>query len=116
MQWVFDTRALAVGTAQEVVKRGGDSWFFITDYAFGHRWKRMPCDRDQERRQGARRGAAAVCDARFIVLHPAAQASKVKITALLADRRNEIKTAAEFGVFAGGQQMAALLVLITDVH
>ena len=31
MQWVFDTRALAVGTAQEVVKRGGDSWFFITD-------------------------------------------------------------------------------------
>ena len=25
MQWVFDTHALAVGTAQEVVKRGGDS-------------------------------------------------------------------------------------------
>src|SRR3954469_1907911 len=37
IQWVFDTHALAVGTAQEVVKRGGDSWFFITDdYAFGH--------------------------------------------------------------------------------
>src|SRR3978361_257618 len=37
MQWVFDTHALAVGTAQEVVKRGGDSWLFITDdYAFGH--------------------------------------------------------------------------------
>jgi Periplasmic binding protein len=38
---VFDTRALAVGTAQEVVKRGGDSWFFITDdYAFGHSLER----------------------------------------------------------------------------
>src|ERR1700751_6071676 len=37
IQWVFDTHALAVGTAQAVVKRGGDSWFFITDdYAFGH--------------------------------------------------------------------------------
>src|SRR5580700_1250542 len=37
MQWVFDTRALAVGTAQEVVKRGGSSWFFLTaDYAFGY--------------------------------------------------------------------------------
>src|ERR1700745_3118315 len=37
MQWVFDTRALAAGTAQEVVKHGGDSWFFLTaDYAFGH--------------------------------------------------------------------------------
>src|SRR4029077_9055779 len=37
MQWVFDTHALAVGTAQEVVKRGGDTWFFLTaDYAFGY--------------------------------------------------------------------------------
>src|SRR5713101_6947354 len=41
MQWVFDTHALAVGTAQEVVKRGGDSWFFLTaDYAFGHSLER----------------------------------------------------------------------------
>src|SRR5438132_5703356 len=42
MQWVFDTRALAVGTAQEVVKRGGDTWFFLTsDYAFGHSLERQ---------------------------------------------------------------------------
>src|SRR5947199_407319 len=41
IQWVFDTHALAVGTAQEVVKRGGDSWFFLTaDYAFGHSLER----------------------------------------------------------------------------
>src|ERR1700688_3052541 len=41
IQWVFDTHALAVGTAQEVVKRGGDSWFFITDdFAFGHSLER----------------------------------------------------------------------------
>src|SRR6195952_544811 len=41
MQWVFDTHALAVGTAQEVVKRGGDTWFFITDdIAFGHALER----------------------------------------------------------------------------
>src|SRR5689334_13126844 len=41
MQWVFDTRALAVGTAQEVTKHGGDSWFFLTaDYAFGHALER----------------------------------------------------------------------------
>ena len=32
------------GTAQEVVKRGGDSWFFITDdYAFGHSLERDAC-------------------------------------------------------------------------
>src|SRR5260221_11678109 len=41
IQWVFDTHALAVGTAKEVVKRGGDSWVFITDdYAFGHALER----------------------------------------------------------------------------
>ncbi len=41
IQWVFDTHALAVGTAQAVVKRGGDKWFFITDdYAFGHSLER----------------------------------------------------------------------------
>src|ERR1700747_1495948 len=35
MQWVIDTRSLAAGSAQAVVKRGGGSWFFITDdYAF----------------------------------------------------------------------------------
>src|SRR5260221_11591968 len=37
IQWVFDTHALAVGTAKEVVKRGGDSWVFIThEYAIRH--------------------------------------------------------------------------------
>src|SRR5690348_7366816 len=37
IQWVLDTHALPVGTAQEVVKGGGNSWFFSTDdYAFGH--------------------------------------------------------------------------------
>ena len=30
LQWVFDTHALAVGTAQEVTKRGGETWFFLT--------------------------------------------------------------------------------------
>ena len=62
IQWVFDTRALAVGTAQEVVKRGGDSWFFITDdYAFGHSLEKDASARGpQERRQGARLGSPAV--------------------------------------------------------
>src|SRR5262249_7363574 len=30
MQWVFDTRALAVGTGREITKRGGKTWVFIT--------------------------------------------------------------------------------------
>ena len=73
IQWVFDTHALAVGTAQEVVKRGGDSWFFITDdYAFGHSLERDASDViTQERRQGDRLGAAAVCHARPVIVHAA---------------------------------------------
>ena len=48
-----------------------------------------------------------------------AQASKAKIIGIAGgppNNTNEIKTGAEFGVFKGGQQMAALLVLITDIH
>ena len=122
MQWVFDTHALAVGTAQEVVKRGGNSWFFLTaDYAFGHSLER---DATQvitaERRQGARRGRAIrsrTPDLSSFILQ--AQASKAKIIGLASgppDNVNAIKLGGEFGIFQGGQQMAGLLVLITDVN
>ena len=73
MQWVFDTRALAVGTAQAVVKRGGDSWFFITDdYAFGHSLERdASAVITKQRRQGAGLGAPAAGDAGPLVLRAA---------------------------------------------
>ena len=48
-----------------------------------------------------------------------AQASKAKIIGLASgppDNVNAIKLGGEFGIFTGGQQMAGLLVLITDVH
>src|SRR5262245_40009438 len=41
IHWTYDTWALANGTANAIVKTGGDSWFFITaDYAFGHALER----------------------------------------------------------------------------
>jgi len=48
-----------------------------------------------------------------------AQASKAKIIGLAnagADTTNAIKQAAEFGIVQGGQNLAGLLVFITDVH
>src|ERR1700731_4725387 len=121
IQWVFDTRALAVGTAQEVVKRGGDSWFFITDdYAFGHSLERdasAVVAKNGGKVLGAVRPPLATPDLSSFVLQ--AQASKAKIIGIAAgppNNMNEIKTGAEFGVFKGGQQMAALLALITDIH
>ena len=121
IQWVFDTHALAVGTAQEVVKRGGDSWFFITDdYAFGHSLERdatAVITRNGGKVLGAVRPPFATPDLSSFVLQ--AQASKAKIIGIAGgppNNTNEIKTGGEFGVFKGGQQMAGLLVLITDVH
>jgi branched-chain amino acid transport system substrate-binding protein len=41
VHYTYDTYSLAVTTGQATVKRGGDSWFFITaDYAFGHELER----------------------------------------------------------------------------
>jgi branched-chain amino acid transport system substrate-binding protein len=121
IQWVFDTRALAVGTAQEVVKRGGDSWFFITDdYAFGHSLERDASAvilKNGGKVLGSVRPPFATPDLSSFILQ--AQASKAKIVGIAGgppNNMNEIKTAGEFGLLKGGQQMAGLLVLITDVH
>src|ERR1700733_6458603 len=121
IQWVFDTRALAVGTAREVVKRGGDSWFFLTDdYAFGHSLEKDASAvivKNGGKVIGAVRPPFATPDLSSFILQ--AQASKAKIIGIAAgppNNTNEIKTAGEFGLYSGGQQMAGLLVLITDIH
>jgi branched-chain amino acid transport system substrate-binding protein len=121
MQWVFDTRALAAGTAQEVVKRGGDTWFFITDdYAFGHSLEKDASTvivKNGAKVLGSVRPPFATPDLSSFVLQ--AQASKAKIIGIAGgppNNMNEIKTAGEFGLLKGGQQMASLLALITDIH
>jgi branched-chain amino acid transport system substrate-binding protein len=121
IQWVFDTHALAVGTAQEVVKRGGDTWFFITDdYAFGHSLERDASEvivKNGGKVLGSVRPPFATSDPSSFILQ--AQASKAKIIGIAGgppNNINEIKAASEFGVFQGGQSLAGLLVLITDVH
>src|SRR5437762_6705232 len=121
IQWVFDTHALAVGTAQEVVKRGGDTWFFITDdYAFGHSLERdasAVITANGGQVLGSVRPPFATPDLSSFILQ--AQASKAQIIGIAGGPPNNtsaIKLGGEFGVFKGGQQMAGLLVLITDIH
>jgi branched-chain amino acid transport system substrate-binding protein len=120
LQWVFDTHALAVGTAQEVTRRGGNTWFFLTaDYAFGHALER-DATRVIVENGGKVVGSVshpfATPDLSSFVLQ--AQSSKAKIIGLASgppDNVNAVKLGGEFGIFQGGQQMAGLLVLITDV-
>jgi len=121
IQWVFDTHALATGTAQEVVKRGGDTWFFITDdYAFGNSLERDASAvivKNGGKVLGSVKPAFATPDLSSFILQ--AQASKAKIIGIAGgppNNVNEVKLGGEFGIFQGGQQMAALLMLITDVH
>jgi branched-chain amino acid transport system substrate-binding protein len=121
MQWVFDSTALAAGTAKAVTQRGGDTWFFLTaDYAFG-----ISLEQDATKViianggkvVGAVRHPFNAPDLSSFVLQ--AQASKAKIIGLAngpPDNTNAIKLGGEFGLFQNGQQMAGLLVVITDVH
>ncbi len=121
IHWTYDTWALANGTGQAIVKTGGDTWFFLTaDYAFGH-----ALERDTEavvvknggKVLGKVRHPFPTQDFSSFLLQ--AQASKAKIIGLAnagADTTNAIKQAAEFGIVTGGQNLAGLLVFITDVH
>src|SRR5262245_8140414 len=120
VHWTYDTWMLANGTGKAIVKTGGDTWFFLTaDYAFGH---------------ALERDTAAVVEASGgkvlgKVRHPLntsvfssfllqAQTSKAKIIGLAnagGDTINSIKAGAEFGIAAGGQKFAGLLVFSSDV-
>jgi len=121
VHWTYDTYMLAHTTGQALVKAGGDTWFFLTaDYAFG-----AALERDTTAVIIAN-GGKVLGD----VKHPIntsdfssfllqAQASKAKVVGLAnagGDTDNAIKQASEFGIVAGGQKLAALLLFINDVH
>ncbi len=121
IHWTYDTWMLANGTGSAIVKTGGDTWFFITaDYAFGH-----ALERDTEavvlknggKVLGKVRAPLNTQDFSSFLLQ--AQASKAKIIGLAnagGDTTNSIKQAAEFGIVKGGQNLAGLLVFLTDIH
>jgi branched-chain amino acid transport system substrate-binding protein len=119
--WAFDTHALAVGTGGAMVKAGGDSWYFLTvDYAFGHALEKDTADivkASGGKVLGAVRIPLNTSDYSSFLLQ--AQSSKAKIVGLAnagADTINSIKQAAEFGIVAGGQKLAALLLTASEVH
>ena len=121
VHWTYDTWALANGTGTALVKTGGDSWFFLTaDYAFGHALERdtsAVVEKNGGKVLGKVRHPFPGTDFSSFLLQ--AQASKSKIIGLAnagSDTINSIKQAAEFGIVSGGQNLAALLAFITDVH
>ena len=119
--WAYDTYALAVGTGGAMVEQGGDSWFFLTaDYAFGYSLEENTSNFVKEKGGkvlGAVRHPLATTDYSSFLLQ--AQSSGAKVIGLAnagMDTQNAIKQAAEFGIVAGGQRMAALLFTLAEVH
>ena len=121
IHWAYDTWMLANGTGNAIVKTGGDSWFFLTaDYAFGHALERdteAVVTKNGGKVLGKVRHPLNNQDFSSFLLQ--AQASKAKIVGLAnagGDTTNAIKQAAEFGIVKRGQNLAGLLVFLTDVH
>jgi branched-chain amino acid transport system substrate-binding protein len=121
IHWTYDTWMLANGTGKAMVKAGGDTWFFLTaDYAFGH-----ALERDTTAVVLANGGKVLgsvshpLNNSDFSSFLLQAQASKAKVIGLAnagGDTINSIKQAAEFGINKGGQQLAGLLVFVSDVN
>jgi branched-chain amino acid transport system substrate-binding protein len=121
VHWTYDTWALANGTGKAVVESGGDTWFFLTsDYAFGHALERdtsAVVEKNGGQVLGAVRHPLNTADFSSFLLQ--AQGSGAKVIGLAnagGDTINSIKQAAEFGIVQAGQQLAALLLFISDVH
>jgi len=119
--WGWDTYSQSVGTAGAVMKQGKDSWYLVTaDYAFGHQMAASIRDTvaaNKGKIVGESRHPLNTPDFSSFIL--TAQNSGAKVVALAnggADTINAVKQAGEFGVAQGGQTLAALVVVISDVH
>jgi branched-chain amino acid transport system substrate-binding protein len=120
IHYLMDTIALSNVVGKAIVKDGGDSWFFLTaDYAFGHSLEKDTGDVVKAAGgtvKGAVRHPLSTGDFSSFLLQ--AQSSGAKVVGLAnagGDTVNSIKAAAEFGL-TKKQNLAALLMLITDVH
>jgi branched-chain amino acid transport system substrate-binding protein len=122
IHWAFDTWMLARSTGGTMVQAGGDTWFFITaDYAFGHALER---DTALFVRAAGGKVLGSVRTpfpgtSDFSAFLVQAQAARPKVIGLAnagADTVNCVKQAAEFGITRRGTKLAALLMVIGDVH
>ena len=121
VHYTYNNWALANGTGREVVKQGGNTWYFITaDYVFG---KSLEEDTANVVKGAggkvlgfSRHPSPGTTDFSSYLLQ--AQASGAKIIGLAnagADTINAIKQANEFGI-TKKQNLAGLLVFISDIN
>ncbi len=115
-----DTNSLAAGTAKALTEQGLKTWFFLTaDFGFGHSMEasaRRVVEGAGAKVLGAVRHPLAASDFSSFLLQ--AQSSKADVIALAnvgSDTTTAIKQAAEFGIAGGPQQVAGLLMVLSDI-
>src|SRR5262245_46038882 len=104
LQWGYDSYQYAKAAASELVKAGGDTWFFITpDYAYGHALEadtRKAVEAAGGKVLGGVKHPMNTMDFSSYLLQ--AQASGAKIIALanaISDLQNSMKQGVEFKIF-----------------
>jgi branched-chain amino acid transport system substrate-binding protein len=120
VHYVYNTTALANGTASAVVKSGGKTWFYLTaDYAFGTQLQ-AAASKVVESSGGKNRGAVRVplgaADFSSFLLQ--AQSSGAQVIGLANagdDFINSLKSANEFGI-TKTMKPAGLLVFVNNIH
>ncbi|HET6609633.1 MAG TPA: ABC transporter substrate-binding protein [Rhodopila sp.] len=121
VHWTYDTYALGSCTGKALVAEGGDSWYFIAaDYTFG---KLLASDTARAVKSVGGKVIGQISHpfpdtTDFSTFLVQAQASGAKVIGLANSGENTVncvKQAAEFGITAHGQKLAALLLTIPDV-
>ncbi|MCP3472533.1 ABC transporter substrate-binding protein [Bradyrhizobium sp. CCGUVB1N3] len=121
VHWTYDTYGVSHGTASAVVKAGGTSWFFLSaDYAFGQQLQKDASDviaAAGGKVLGSVRHPLNSADFSSFLL--TAQSSGAKVIGLANagnDTINAMKQANEYGIVNGGQNLAAMILFLQDVH
>jgi branched-chain amino acid transport system substrate-binding protein len=119
VHYVYDTTALANGTATTIVQNGGKTWFYLTaDYAFGTQLQTAASkvvEANGGKNLGAVRVPLAASDFSSFLLQ--AQASGAQVLGLAnagEDFSNSLKAANEFGI-TRKMKPAALLAFISNI-
>src|SRR3984893_18101074 len=117
----YDTYMLATGTGKALTKASGDSWFFLTaDYAFGYALERdtsaVIAANGGKVLGGVKHPLNTSDFSSFLLQAQASTAKAVGLANAGGDTTNAIKQMSAFGIVAGGQKLAALLLFINDVH
>src|SRR5579864_8346203 len=120
VHYVYDTTALASGTATTIVKNGGQTWFYLTaDYAFGTQLQSAASkvvEANGGKNVGSVRVPLSASDFSSFLLQ--AQGSGARVLGLANagnDFNNSLKAANEFGI-TRKMKPAALLAFLTDIN